>query len=29
VALLWLSGLTWSAAFGLFVLHYGRMLLAR
>jgi uncharacterized protein involved in response to NO len=29
VALLWLSGLTWSAAFGLFVLHYGRMQQAR
>lgn len=29
LSLLWLSGLTWSAAFGLFALHYGRMLLAR
>ena len=27
--LLWSSGLAWSAAFGLFVVHYGRMLLSR
>ena len=27
--LLWTSGLAWSAAFGLFVVHYGRMLLSR
>lgn len=27
--LLWASGLLWSAAFGLFTVHYGRMLLAR
>jgi uncharacterized protein involved in response to NO len=27
--LLWTSGLAWSAAFGLFVMHYGRMLLSR
>jgi uncharacterized protein involved in response to NO len=24
--LLWISGLAWSAAFGIFVVHYGRML---
>jgi uncharacterized protein involved in response to NO len=24
--LLWTSGLAWSAAFGIFVAHYGRML---
>jgi uncharacterized protein involved in response to NO len=29
LSLLWLSGLAWSAAFGLFAMHYGRMLLAR
>ena len=27
--LLWTSGLAWSTAFGLFVVHYGRMLLSR
>lgn len=27
--LLWASGLLWSAAFGLFTVHYGRMLLSR
>jgi uncharacterized protein involved in response to NO len=27
--LLWASGLAWSTAFGLFVAHYGRMLLSR
>jgi uncharacterized protein involved in response to NO len=27
--LLWTSGLAWSAAFGLFVAHYGRMLVSR
>jgi uncharacterized protein involved in response to NO len=27
--LLWASGLAWSTAFGLFVVHYGRMLLSR
>jgi uncharacterized protein involved in response to NO len=27
--LLWTSGLAWTTAFGLFVMHYGRMLLAR
>lgn len=27
--LLWMSGLAWIGAFGIFVLHYGRMLLAR
>ncbi|NQW11607.1 MAG: NnrS family protein [Alphaproteobacteria bacterium] len=27
--LLWASGLLWSAAFGLFTVHYGRMLLAQ
>jgi uncharacterized protein involved in response to NO len=29
LALLWTSGLAWSTAFGLFVVHYGRMLLSR
>jgi uncharacterized protein involved in response to NO len=27
--LLWTSGLAWSMAFGLFAVHYGRMLLSR
>ena len=27
--LLWIAGLAWSTAFGLFVVHYGRMLLSR
>jgi uncharacterized protein involved in response to NO len=27
--LLWTAGLAWSTAFGLFVVHYGRMLLSR
>ena len=27
--LLWGSGLAWSAAFGIFVVHYGRMIVAR
>jgi uncharacterized protein involved in response to NO len=27
--LLLTSGLAWSSAFGLFVVHYGRMLLSR
>jgi uncharacterized protein involved in response to NO len=27
--LLWTSGLAWSTAFGLYVVHYGRMLLSR
>jgi uncharacterized protein involved in response to NO len=26
---LWASGLAWITAFGLFVVHYGRMLLSR
>jgi uncharacterized protein involved in response to NO len=29
VPLLWTSGLAWSAAFGLFVVHHGRMLFSR
>ena len=29
VPLLWTSGLLWSAAFGLFAVHYGRFLVAR
>jgi uncharacterized protein involved in response to NO len=27
--LLWISGLAWISAFGIFAVHYGRMLLAR
>jgi uncharacterized protein involved in response to NO len=29
LTLLWTSGLAWSTAFGLFVVHYGRILLSR
>jgi uncharacterized protein involved in response to NO len=29
LALLWAAGLAWCAAFGLFAVHYGRLLLAR
>ncbi len=29
LSLLWAAGLAWSTAFGLFVVHYGRMLLSR
>jgi uncharacterized protein involved in response to NO len=27
--LLWVSGLAWIGAFGLFAMHYGRLLLTR
>jgi uncharacterized protein involved in response to NO len=29
LALLWAAGLAWCAAFGLFAVHYGRLLLTR